>query len=283
MKTTLREKITEYWDVQPPHKGCEEFPKGSLEWYRSISEHRYRVVPYMKEYVGFESYAGKKVLEIGCGAGTDLCEFARSRALVTGIDITDSALSLARERLAVEGLAGAVVKYDGRRLPFDGNSFDLVYSWGVLHHSPYMGEIYAEAHRVLVKGGELKLMLYHRKSLLYYYSILYLRMVQQGMVEGRDELLSAFSEFRSGCPFTQVLSPAEIQERLWYFSRVKTTVDYCVYDTPQERKRPGNHRFDLPPCGVADLDAFFTEFNASVEAGEDLRKYGWHLLVSALK
>ena len=283
MKTTLREKITEYWDVQPPHKGCEEFPKGSLEWYRSISEHRYRVVPYMKEYIQFESYAGKKVLEIGCGAGTDLCEFARSKALVTGIDITDSALSLARERLAVEGLAGAVVKYDGRRLPFDGNSFDLVYSWGVLHHSPYMDDIYAEAHRVLVKGGELKLMLYHRKSLLYYYSILYLRMVQQGMVEGRDELLSAFSEFRSGCPFTQVLSPAEIQERLWYFSRVKTTVDYCVYDTPQDRKRPGNHRFGLPPCGVADLDAFFTEFNASVEAGEDLRKYGWHLLVSALK
>lgn len=283
MKTTLEEKINQYWDVQPPHKGSDEFPKGSLEWYRSISEHRYRVVPYMKEYVQFESYAGKKVLEIGCGAGTDLCEFVRNGAWIIGIDITDSSVSLTRERLAVETLEGAVVKYDGRRLPFEKNSFDLVYSWGVLHHSPYMEDIFAEAHRVLVKGGELKLMLYHRKSLLYYYSILYLRMVQQGMAVSRDELLSAFSEFRSNCPYTRVLSPAEIRDRLWFFSRVYTKVDYCVYDTLKERKRLGNHRFDLPPCGIADLDAFFAEFNASVEAGEDLRKYGWHLLVSAFK
>lgn len=282
-KDCISERISQYWNVHPPHKAKGEFERGTLEWYRSISEHRYRIVPYMKEYVKFENYNGRKVLEIGCGAGTDLCEFARNGARVIGIDVTEIAIELTRKRLEVEGLQGDVLEYDGMTLPFEDDRFDLVFSWGVLHHTPYIEDLLAEAHRVLKPGGELKLMLYHKRSLLFYYSILYLRRMQQKVTGTRDELLSQFSEFRPGCPYTRAFGAKQIEEMLWYFKQVNVGVDYCVYDKTEERKLPGTHLCDIKETGIVDIDVFFQEFNTSVQNGEDLKKYGWHLLVQAFK
>lgn len=276
--------IFDYWNTKPPFKAKEASAEGTLEWYNSISQHRYEVVPYIYDWAAFDAFADQDVLEIGCGAGTDLSEFARHRARVTGVDITDTAVELSTRRLQVEGLTGSVVKYAGNRLPFADESFDLVYSCGVLHHTPHMDDLFSEAHRVLRKGGRLKLMLYNRHSLLYYYSILYLRMVQGGMHdEGREEVLSKYSEFRTGCPYTRCLTEGEAKDRLWFFEQVETSTDYCVYDTETERKLPGARYFDVPQTGIADIDAFFSKFNRAVSEGADLRAFGWHLLVDARK
>ena len=280
----MQQDIVKYWNVQPPFKAQTEHPEGSLEWYQSITSHRHQVVPYLRDWATYDAYEGKRILEIGCGAGTDLCSFAAKGAIVTGIDITDKAVELTRKRLDVEGLTGTVVKYDGNHLPFPDDSFDLVYSCGVLHHTPFMDDLFSEAHRVLRKGGSMKLMLYHRRSLLYYYSIVYLRKFKKGLVDlGREDVLSSYSEFRVGCPYTRCLTEGEVRDRLWFFEQVGTATDYCVYDTESERKVPGDHVMSVEKTGVPDIDIFFENFNRDVNAGADLRKYGWHLLVNAVK
>src|ERR1041385_5387754 len=81
----------------------------------------------------------------------------------------------------------------------------------------------------------------------------------------------------------RVLEAGEIRERLWFFSRADAAVDYCVYDTPDERKLPGNHTMDVERTGVSDVDIFFEQFNDSVRTGRDLRPFGWHLLVDAIR
>ncbi len=279
----LESRIASYWSVQPPFKAADVEP-GSPAWSRSISEHRYRVMPYLRPWAGFDAHAGQRVLEIGCGAGTDLCAFARGGAYVTGVDITTTAIDLTTRRLAVEQLEGRVLGYDGRQLPFAAASFDVVYCFGVLHHTPYMDDLLAEIHRVLVPGGEAKMMLYHRHSLLYHYSIVYLRHRQQAHATmSREAALSQHSEFRAGCPYTRVFSTDEVRSRLWFFDRVESSIDYCVYDSPDGRKRPGERTFDLERTGIADLDRFFAQFNDAVRRGDDLRKYGWHVLVRAFR
>lgn len=284
MSDQLDREVVDYWNVQPPYRAVEGAEPGTLDWYRSISEHRYGLHAYMCDFVDFQRSSDADVLEIGCGAGTDLCEFARHGARVVGIDITDKAVELASGRLRAEGLPGTASRYDGQHLPFGEETFDLVYSWGVLHHSQHMEEIFAEAHRVLRPGGQLVLMLYNRRSFLYHYSILYLRGVlgQEGDLS-RPELLSRYSEFREGCPLTRALTEAEVRDCLWYYSRVETTIDFPAYDADDVRKRPLAEAPNIPLTGVPDIDAFSQEFRRAREAGEDLRRFGWHLLVRATR
>lgn len=125
---------------------------------------RYELEPEIIPFADFPSSAGKRVLEIGVGMGADLVRWARARAAVTGIDLTERAASISERRLHEEGLPGVVQVADAERLPFADGSFDIVYSWGVLHHSPDTRRAVGEAQRVLAPGGRIKLMVYHRRS-----------------------------------------------------------------------------------------------------------------------
>lgn len=280
----VTESIRSYWSIKPPFKAAEGAEPGTLEWYQGITKHRYTVASHVKDHLKFESFKGKKILEIGCGAGTDLCEFARNGAEIIGVDITETAVELTEKRLKTEGLQGSAQVYNGRKLPFADGSFDYVYSWGVLHHTPWMEDVFSDVHRVLKPGGTMTLMLYHRHSLLYYYSILYLRREQGTWGHlSRDEALSRFSEFREECPYTRVFSEEEMKEILWYFNNVDTAVDYCVYDTENERKIPATKVMEVEKTGVPDIDIFFERFNSAVKKGEDLKRFGWHLIVHARK
>ena len=129
----------------------------------------------------------------------------------------------------------------------------------------------------------MKLMLYHRHSLLYYYSILYLKRIKEGNEGCRDELLSRFSEFRVGCPYTRVFTGNQIREMLWFFEKIKIEVQYCVYDTNLHRKLRVDDIFNVVHTRDPEIDRFFDRFNRAVKDREDLRQYGWHLLVEAIK
>ena len=125
---------------------------------------RYQLEPEILTFAGFENAAGKKVLEIGVGMGADFLRWARAGADAIGIDLTERAVELTRQRLAHEGLTAEVKVADAESLPFPDGHFDIVYSWGVLHHTPDPARALAEAQRVLAPGGQLKIMLYHRRS-----------------------------------------------------------------------------------------------------------------------
>lgn len=125
---------------------------------------RYELEPEILGFADFGSAAGKKVLEIGVGMGADFLRWVRAGAEATGVDLTERAVELTRRRLADEGLTAEVRVADAESLPFPDGQFDIVYSWGVLHHTPDPARALAEAQRVLAPGGQLKVMLYHRRS-----------------------------------------------------------------------------------------------------------------------
>ena len=133
-------------------------------FFDQIEKERYEWEPYIPQYARFERARGKKLLEIGVGAGTDFINWVRHGAVATGVDLTERGVSLTRERLALEGLSADVRQADAENLPFADETFDIVYSNGVLHVPPDPASAIAEAHRVLKKGGTFVGLIYNPNS-----------------------------------------------------------------------------------------------------------------------
>src|SRR5205814_3025353 len=128
----------------------------------------------MPEVMEFARHAGEDVLEIGGGIGTDLAQFAANGARVTDVDLAAEHLRLAEENFRLRGLNGTFVHHDAESLPFDDASFDLVYSNGVLHHTPNTASVVDEIHRVLRPRGRAIVMLYAEGSLHYWRKLVWL-------------------------------------------------------------------------------------------------------------
>ncbi len=133
-------------------------------FFAQIEAERYAGEPEIPKFARWERGRGRRVLEIGVGAGTDFVNWARHGAILTGVDLTQQAIDLTAERLALEGLEADLRVADAENLPFDDRSFDIVYSYGVLHHSPDTGSALSEVHRVLKPGGTALIMLYNLRS-----------------------------------------------------------------------------------------------------------------------
>jgi SAM-dependent methyltransferase len=128
---------------------------------------RYEMEPYLRDFARFEDARGLDVLEIGVGLGADHCELARcSPRSLSGVDLTERAVDFTRKRLALYGLTSDLRQADAERLPFEDQSFDFVYSWGVLHHSPDTERAIDEVWRVLRPGGRVGIMIYNKWSIV---------------------------------------------------------------------------------------------------------------------
>lgn len=117
--------------------------------------------PMLPGFASFSTGRGKRVLEMGLGTGTDFMQWVRNGAIAVGRDLTQASVDMVQERLGLEGLTADVARGDAEALEFPDNTFDVYFSWGVLHHTPDTEKAIAEAHRVLKPGGELRIMLYH--------------------------------------------------------------------------------------------------------------------------
>jgi len=166
----LNERVRGYWEQEAcgtsPELIGENAAPYTLEWFENIEQHRYTVEPYIHSIAQFTRYHGKKVLEVGVGAGTDHLQWARAGAECYGVDLTDTAITTTRQRLALYGLQSNLQRIDAETLPFEDATFDVVYSWGVIHHSEKPERIIAEIKRVLKPGGVFIGMLYNRQSLV---------------------------------------------------------------------------------------------------------------------
>jgi len=160
----LDRAIKSYWNERIDDTPHSSDPPGTAEFHAVRDAYRLRKNPYLLRRVDFSAWAGRDVLEIGCGAGLDLVRFAGGGARVTGIDISSAALSLARDYCRVAGVGCTLVEADGAKLPFPDASFDLVYCHGVLSFMRDPAAAIGEAHRVLRPGGQAVLMVYNRRS-----------------------------------------------------------------------------------------------------------------------
>jgi ubiquinone/menaquinone biosynthesis C-methylase UbiE len=163
-----KRRVRSFWEDEPCGVVHAEAPEGTREFYDQIEQRRAELEPFIERFADFEGARGKRFLEIGVGAGTDFIRFARHGAIASGVDLTEHAVELVRKRLELEGLQGDLRRADAEALPFEDASFDLVYSWGVLHHTPDTDVSVREAIRVLRPGGSLCVMLYARHSWVAY-------------------------------------------------------------------------------------------------------------------
>lgn len=171
----LKERVRAFWQAHPCGTKFADAEPGSRRFFELVEEHRYAKEWHIPAAAGFAEASGKTVLEIGCGLGTDGAQFAIAGADYTGIDLTDAAVDLARRRFELFNLPGVFKTADAEKLDFPDYSFDIVYSHGVLHHTPDIAAAIREIHRILRPGGRAIVMLYHRDSFNYKINISMLR------------------------------------------------------------------------------------------------------------
>jgi ubiquinone/menaquinone biosynthesis C-methylase UbiE len=163
--SSTKEAVRAFWDEDPcGTRGVTKEDRRAF--FVQLERERYELEPYIKPFARFEEGKGKRVLEVGVGAGTDFINWVRNGARATGVDLTEAGTRLSRERIALEGLRAEVLQGDAENLPFAGDQFDLVYSYGVLHHSPDTARAVGEVLRVLRPGGVARVMVYHHPSLV---------------------------------------------------------------------------------------------------------------------
>lgn len=183
-----KDEVQNQWDNDPcgSHyvKGTRP---GTLEWYKEAEAYRYgKYAPWMPEVMEFSKHAGERVLEIGGGMGTDLAQFASHGAQVTDVDLSSEHLRLARENFSLRGLNGEFIHHDAETLPFEDGYFDVVYSNGVIHHTPNTRKVVKEMFRVLRPGGRVIVMVYAELSMHYWAQLVF----KLGLL---NELLDSYS------------------------------------------------------------------------------------------
>jgi len=163
----IKKKVQEWWNSFPCCSKAAKAPRGTREFYEQVDLYKNTCEPFTNHIADYARWNGKEVLEIGCGLGKDFSRFASGGAAATAIDMSLESLKLTKKRLEIFGLKGNLCLADAENLPFKDNVFDLIFSWGVLHHTPNTQKATDEAYRSLKpKGGKIIIMLYNKYSLL---------------------------------------------------------------------------------------------------------------------
>jgi ubiquinone/menaquinone biosynthesis C-methylase UbiE len=163
----LNDEVRGYWEVEPCGTSEEyigDIKKLTFEWFERIEQYRYSLEPMIHAVAQFTRHHGEKILEIGVGAGTDHLQWARAGCQCYGVDLTDAAINTTRKRLEMYGFKSNLQRLNAESLPFPDGQFDVVYSWGVIHHSEFPENIIKEIRRVLKPGGIFLGMMYGRRS-----------------------------------------------------------------------------------------------------------------------
>jgi SAM-dependent methyltransferase len=290
----IKRAVQSFWNVHPCGAKFTTYQPGTPEFFRAVEEHRYRLEPHISEMAAFREAKGKRVLEIGCGLGTDGAQFAQAGANYVGMDLSAASVVLAGRNLQQRGVPANCLVSDAEALPFADCTFDVVYSHGVLHHTPNLPAAVAEVHRVLRPGGRAIVMMYHKASLNYYLGILFLRRLgalllstdfgiglgQRLSGDSLEHLRQHAERFREqrwrylrgqawlnnntdgvGNPLSRVLTRHEITELFRRFSRVRTAVRFL--------------HMEWVPLARQILRGKMQEMLG--------RRWGWHLYVVADK
>lgn len=210
--------VRSYWSARPcniKHSPL-DIDIDPLGYSKGVTWRKYFVEPHIPRFAEFEKWKDKGVLELGCGIGTDVLGFVKAGATVTAVDISEKSIQIAAKRYGAEGLPlGGVlwIRGDIEKVVIpDNKPYDLVYSFGVIHHTPHPELAIQNAYKSLKSGGEFRLMLYHRKSTKV------LRILMRHLLDFRrksvDQIVALESEAQSGCPITHTYTKKAARELL---------------------------------------------------------------------
>lgn len=197
------EAVKDYWNSRPCNIRHSTAEIGTEEYFNQVEARKYFVEPHIPAFAEFERWRGQNVLEIGCGIGTDTMNFARAGANVTAVDLSSQSLALAKRRAEVFGLSDKIDFYEANAEHLADfvtpREFDLVYSFGVIHHSPNPGRIVAHIRQNFVHADSVvKIMVYYRYS----WKVLMMLFEEKGKFWRLDEIIAKHSEAQTGCPIT---------------------------------------------------------------------------------
>ena len=270
----VKKKTIDHWTSVPIGTQTTGFAarhdQFTREYFEEHARFRYEVyAPWLASVARFEAYPGQSILEVGCGMGTDLLEYARNGAGVVGLDLTPRHLELAQRRFSLFDQDGLFVNGDAEHLCFRNDSFDFVFSNGVLHHTPDTQRAVDEIHRVLKPGGEALILLYHQRSLHYYLHILlesgskrFLRHVLDGKRLSDFSYAKVLSASTDGelNPLTKVYSRRQGRALMRRFSTVEAEVYHL-------------NRGDFPFSGIVPPPVLRSL----------ARSFGWYLVLRGTK
>ena len=267
------EQVRAYWDRRPCNIRHSTKPAGSREYFDEVERRKYFVEPHIPGFTEFPRWSGKRVLEIGCGIGTDTMNFARNGASVTAIDLSEKSLEMARKRAEVFGLEDRIRFYHGSAenladaVPLE--PYDLVYSFGVIHHTPHPDRVLDQIGSYVHRGSTVKIMVYHRHS----WKVLWILATYGKFQFWRlAELVARNSEAESGCPVTYSYTKDEVRRLIERSRRFRVTDTKVEHIFPYRIKEYVQYRYVkewyfrwLPESAFHALE----------------HRLGWHLCVTA--
>ena len=209
------QQVREYWDARPCNIRHSPLPVGTQEYFDEVEQRKYFVEPHIPRFAEFSRWGDKRVLEVGCGIGTDTINFARWGAKVTAVDLSRESLKLAAQRAKVCGISDGIKFHqaNAERLTdmVTFADYDLVYSFGVLHHTPNQDRALKEIAEYVAPGGTLKLMVYHRWSWKAFWILATYGKFQFWKL---NKLIAQHSEAQTGCPVTHTYTRRGIRQMI---------------------------------------------------------------------
>jgi ubiquinone/menaquinone biosynthesis C-methylase UbiE len=249
--------VQSYWNARPCNIRHSTQPIGTKEYFDEVEQRKYFVEPHIPGFAQFERWTGKKVLEVGCGIGTDTINFARAGARVAAVDLSDESLKVAQRRAKVFGLEDKISFYHANAEELSSfvpvESYDLVYSFGVIHHTPNPSNVIAQIRRYVTPASELRMMLYAKNSW------------KNMMIEaGYDQ-----PEAQSGCPIAYTYTPDDVRNLLEGFAILEIKQDHIF---PFVIEKYIKYEYEIVPWFSAMPKDMFTALE---------KRLGWHMLITA--
>jgi 2-polyprenyl-3-methyl-5-hydroxy-6-metoxy-1,4-benzoquinol methylase len=264
------DQIRNYWNVRPCNIRHSPLPVGSQDYFDAVELRKYLVEPHILDFVEFGLWKNKKVLEIGCGIGTDTINFARAGAEVTAVDLSEKSLDIAKQRASVFQKDVTFYQANAEELSsvVPVEPYDLIYSFGVIHHTSHPEEILKQIKAYTRPGTTLKLMVYNRLS----WKVLWILLKYgYGQVWQLPKLVAKYSEAETGCPVTHTYTKQALVDLL---SKNGFKVQYTEIDHifPYDISEYKQYRYQRVWYFRWIPELWFRKLEKS---------FGWHLMVTA--
>lgn len=274
MSADRLQEVYNFWNSRPCNIRHSTKSQDTVDFFDEVAAKKYRAEPHKLDFLALEKWKGKRVLELGCGLGTDAIQFAKAGAEVVCVDLTENSLALCKKNFELHGLnatfyQGNIEELDSLLPEEDRNSFDLIYSFGVIHHTPNPSTVFQKIPIFLRDGGEVRCMVYSRFS----YKLFWLMWIyDRWNMSQADQIIQQYSEAQSGCPVTYTYTFDEVETLVGDKLHVeKIWKDHIfIWDIPKYKENIFEP--DEPFQGISD------EYLKKMS-----KELGWHTMFIAKK